>query len=116
MAGRKRKGDQPSMRSVVKQILDKKPEARAKEIVEIAKLEHGVDIPERTAGVYRYSILNPTKAGKKKRRNKLQPTEPVAPSRGISSAEGYEDLFRAAEKMGWKRLRAVVERITAAPN
>jgi hypothetical protein len=103
------------MLGTVKQIMAKSPNLTAPEIVAAAKSDYGVDIPPRTAGVYRYQILHPKKTKKRKYKYRTAAT-PVTPARAAGGADGYDDLLRAAEKLGWKRVKDVVQKITQAPS
>ncbi len=114
MAKGKEKSDKPSKMEVVKRILESNPKAKPDEIVQVAQSQYGTEISKRTAGVYRYLILNPKSRTAKPRARNGSVAAP-APKPAVSVGEGLDDLFRAAEKMGWSRLKTVVERITQAP-
>jgi hypothetical protein len=117
MARKKQAGDPPSMSSIVKVIMTENPGIKAPDIVDLAKSNYGVDIPPKTAAVYRYNNLNPKKTKKRKKGKLKVAATPVAPTVRLgSSMEGFDDLFRAAEKLGWKRLKDVVQKITQAPH
>lgn len=106
--------EKPSKMEVVRKILEANPKAKPEEIVQVAQSQYGTEINRRTAGVYRYMILNPkSKAGRVRAKNGAAKMAPRPTPTGVG--EGLDDLFRAAEKMGWSRLKTVVERITQAP-
>ncbi|MCS6975554.1 MAG: hypothetical protein NZM31_00915 [Gemmatales bacterium] len=115
MAKGREKSDKPSKMEVVRKILEANPKAKPDEIVQVAQSQYGTEINKRTAGVYRYMILHPK--GKTARVRAKNGAAKAAPARPVTAGvgEGLDDLFRAAEKMGWSRLKTVVERITQAP-
>ncbi len=92
--------------AAVKAIVAANPKVTASEISRLAKAEHGVDIHPKMAGTYRYHILK----GERTQRRKA--------ARAIGAGgntDGLDHLLRAAEKLGWKRVKEIVEGVLNAP-
>jgi hypothetical protein len=101
-----------------RQLLERNPKITAAELSSSMKSEFGMDLDPRSASSYRYSIIK--KRGKITRSRKAT-VAPVARERlsvisGRSNDEGgLDDLLRAAQKLGWKRVKEVVDGIIEAP-
>jgi hypothetical protein len=106
-----------SRMGAVRLVLAKNPKLTAHEIVAEVKKDHGLDVDAKLAGVYKYQILKP----KKKPRQRATAARSAAVSATPAnvgrrtSGEGLDDLLRAADKLGWHRVKEVVDKIVQAP-
>src|SRR5437868_1242022 len=94
----------------VRQILESTPHATGSEISRLMKSQFSLDINPKVAGTYRYHIL------KTARRKQRKAARAAAGAQGRPvEADGIDHLIRAAEKMGWKRVKEIVDGLLGAP-
>jgi hypothetical protein len=101
----------------VRILLNRNPKMKAAEIAEAMKTEFDMDMNQATAASYRYSILKKTKKQKRAAaRAAGSQAAPVALSEpSIDEAGALDDLLRAAGKVGWRRIKEVVDLVVQAP-
>jgi hypothetical protein len=105
--------------AAVREILRQNAEARGSEIAGIVKSQYGMKITPKQAGKYRYMILQEMRGGGGRRVNKKAAVSAVvAGGRGSAGSDqsGYDDLLRAAQKLGWRRVKIVVDQVVQAPS
>lgn len=96
---------------VVRQILSAHPNAKASDIAQAAKTEHGVEIDPKMAGTYRYHVLSKQRRIQRKAVRAVQAANPSE----TDKSDGVDDLLRAARKLGWQRVNEIVQGILNAP-
>jgi hypothetical protein len=116
-------GSRPESKiEAARQLLARNPNVTASELSQAMKAEFGMDISPDVASTYRYTILK--KQGKKPRRRQRKrraPAAAVVPTAvaqndgGGSEQGGLNDLLSAAGKLGWKRVKEIVDRVIGAP-
>src|SRR5262245_36994228 len=102
----------------VRILLGRNRKMKASEIAAAMKSEFGMDMNAATASSYRYSILGKTK--RTKRRKAATPANaepsPIAVHQPvIDDAGALDDLLRAAQTVGWRRIKEVVDQVIQAP-
>jgi hypothetical protein len=103
-----RSGGQSKMEAV-RNILKKNQAAMPGEITQQVKEQFGIDITPKMASTYKYHIQR--KAGKRRGGCRWAQAETT----GNSVASGLDDLLRAADKLGWQRVKEVVDKVIQAP-
>src|SRR5882762_873383 len=94
----------------VRQILDASPTTTGSEISRLMKSQFGLSMTPKVAGTYRYHIQ------KTARRNQRKAARAVAGHQGVPvKTDGLDHLLRAAERLGWKRVKEIVDGILGAP-
>ena len=94
----------------VREILRTSPGAKPSEISQRAKTEYGVDITPKMAGTYRYHIM-----GKQRRANRRAVRAAAQMSGSGGRSDGLDHLLRAAETLGWRRVKEIVDGVLSAP-
>src|SRR5262245_38301155 len=98
--------------AAVRMILGSNMAATGTEISKKVKSDYGMSITPKQAGKYRYMILKETRDGGRATGRKAA----VASARSSGGDQsGYDDLLRAAQKLGWKRVKVVVDQVIQAP-
>ena|SRR5581483_8426122 len=103
-------GKAKSKMDAVRQILEATPTATGSEISRLMKSQFNLDMNPKVAGTYRYHIQ------KSKRRKQRKAARAAAGVQGTSGrTDGLDYLLRAAEKLGWKRVKEIVDGVLGAP-
>jgi hypothetical protein len=97
-----------------RRVLQATPTATAGEISRAVKKEYGLNLSPKTASTYKYYIQKKSKSA-----GTRSPVRSTAGSSDIggrtSQAAGVDDLLRAAQKLGWRRVKEVVDLVIQAP-
>jgi hypothetical protein len=104
-------GEPQSKMGAVRVVLSANPNATAKEISEALKSQYGMDLDANAAGSYRYQILKAQGLRGQKARRRGR----VGQGQAVADQSGIDDLLRAAEKLGWQRVKELVDKIVQAP-
>src|SRR5882672_3175117 len=89
-----------SKMDAVRQILAATPNATGSEIARLMKSQFNLEMNPKVAGTYRYHIQ------KTARRQQRKAARAVAGAHGVpGKSDGIDHLLRAAEKLGWKRVK-----------
>ena len=103
-------GQPKSKMAGVRQILAVNPTATGSEISKLMKSQFRMSMNPKVAGTYRYHIQ------KAARRNQRKAVRAVAGAQGLpGKTDGLDFLLRAAEKLGWKRVKEIVDGVLSAP-
>lgn len=104
-------------------LIREKEDISIPEIVEGLKKRWGMTIDPHMASSYRYSIKRRLGMKINRRGRKRRGGAPAAPKAAVVSEStpprpvtGYDDLFAAAKKLGWARVKEFVENVTQAPD
>ena len=69
-----------------------------------------MELSPKVAGTYRYHVQ------KEARRNQRKAVRAVAGPHGMpGKTDGLDHLLRAAEKLGWRRVKEIVDGVLGAP-
>jgi hypothetical protein len=98
--------------SAARALLTANPEMRGAELSAALKAQ-GIDLDSRVASTYRYQILKGLKKARKGNRRMAGGAGGGGSSDTVQS--GLDDLLRAAEKLGWQRVKDVVDKVIQAP-
>ena len=101
-------GQPKSKMDGVRQILAANPTAKGSEISKLMKSQFGMSMNPKVAGTYRYHIQ---KAARRNQRKAVRAVAGVLPGK----TDGLDFLLRAAEKLGWKRVKEIVDGVLSAP-
>lgn len=113
MPRRKENGEAPkSKMAAVRLVLAANPDATGVTISEALKKQYGMDLDAKNAGSYKFHILRTQKIRKRRKARRANAT---AATNHASPESGFDDLLRAAEKLGWQRVKEVVDKVTSAP-
>jgi hypothetical protein len=107
--------------AAARQVLERNPAASAAEISAALRTEFGMDLSPKAASSYRYSILK--KQGGRRRRRRREAAGASASTASVRNDTGHggdeqggiNDLLRAAQKLGWRRVKEVVDGVLGAP-
>jgi hypothetical protein len=102
----------------VRILLERNRKMKAAEIAAAMKSEFGMDMNQATAASYRYSILGKTRRAKRKKAPAPANAEPAPVAVHhpvIDDAGALDDLLRAAQKVGRRRIKEVVDLVIQAP-
>ena len=103
-------GARGSKMNAVREILRAAPHAKASEISKRAEAEYGVTISPKVASTYRYHIL-----GRQRREQRKAVRAAAGPQGMPGRTDGLDHLLRAAEKLGWRRVKEIVDGVLNAP-
>jgi hypothetical protein len=95
-----------------RRVLQATPAATAGEISRAVKKEYGLNLSPKTASTYKYYIQKKSKSAG--RRSPARSTA-GSTSTGGGQAAGVNDLLSAAQKLGWRRVKEVVDLVIQAP-
>jgi hypothetical protein len=102
----------------VRMILGRTPEATGSQIAKAAMEEFGIEISGKKASAYKSMLKSRRKAARKRAPSPAAPAPapvaaPVAKARDEQG--GVNDLLSAAQKLGWKRVKQIVDQVLQAP-
>jgi hypothetical protein len=98
-----------------RRVLEATPDATAGELSRAVREQFGLNLTPKMASTYKYHIQKQTKSAGK--RSPIRSDPSVASTGGSQSAQaaGVDDLLRAAQKLGWHRVKEVVDLVIQAP-
>ena len=98
-----------------RRVLQQTPGATAGELSRAVKEQFSLNLTPKMASTYKYHIQKKSKSAGK--RNAMPSNAGVAGTGGSQSAQaaGVDDLLRAAQKLGWQRVKEVVDLVIQAP-
>jgi len=101
----------------VRMILNSNMDATGTEISKRIKSDYGMSITPKQAGKYRYMILKEVRdSGRGAGKKAAAAPAAATPRSSGGDQSGYDDLLRAAQKLGWKRVKVVVDQVIQAPS
>jgi hypothetical protein len=121
--GKKRQGESngkaQNKLGAVRTVMERSPTAGAGEIRSAVKEEFNIELSPKMASNYRYMVLKERgKAGRgtKPKAAATTAAPAAAPARARAyDQSGLDDLLQAASKLGWRRVKQVVDDIIGAP-
>lgn len=98
--------------AAAREIMKASPHLSAAELRQSMKDQYGIDISAKVAGTYRYHLRK--EMGQKQRRA-VKAASGVPAGQSIRSTDGLDDLLQAANKLGWQRVKEIVDKVLDAP-
>jgi hypothetical protein len=95
-----------------RRVLQDTPKITAGELSRAVLEQYGLDLPPKMASTYKYNIEK--SARKRGRRSGVRSDVSVA-QKPPSEGAGVDDLLQAAQKLGWQRIKEVVDLVIQAP-
>ena len=96
-----------------RRVLEQTPGATAGELSRAVKVQFGLNLNPKMASTYKYNIQKKTKSAGKS--SPIRSEAGVAGAGHSDQAAGVDDLLRAAQKLGWHRVKEVVDLVIQAP-
>ena len=94
----------------VRQLLEATPQMTGSEIATAMKGQFNLAMTPKVASTYRYHIL-----GRQRRRQRKAVRAMAGPQGVPGKTDGLDHLLRAAEKLGWRRVKEIVDGVLGAP-
>jgi hypothetical protein len=98
-----------------RRVLEQTPRATAGELSRAVREQFGLNLNPKMASTYKYHIQKKTKSAGKRSAIRSNPSVADTGSSQTAQAAGVDDLLRAAQKLGWQRVKEVVDLVIQAP-
>jgi hypothetical protein len=97
-----------------RRVLEQTPGASAGELSRAVKEQFALNLSPKMASTYKYHIQKKAKSAKRRAISSNAGAASVGGSQ-IDQAAGVDDLLSAAQKLGWQRVKEVVDLVIQAP-
>ena len=102
-------GTPMSKMDAVRAVLRADPHIKPTALSKTAKSQYGVDISPKMAATYRYHIQRSEK------RSQRKAVRAAAGPVSTEKSAGIDNLLRAAQILGWQRVKDIVDQVVHAP-